>query len=267
MPQYISMRELNAKAQELGTVGEALQWAAANGYEVDPNGSTAELPPLPGQQPVYDEPGGLTQATTAPEEPEADDEDLGAGDVDFTKLSDPAAFNQLYRQSLAQQAEYERTAAQRFAEAKARLEEKYRGPNTAEQLFSLSRALLSPRSVPGFAGAMGQIVGSFEDVEKAKRQAENARAEQLAALQAQYDQGRFQRAGAGQKTLTDLLKTYAAVNKPVKARTGFNPITGKLVDMDSGLPVIPPPPRLGEVRDGYRYIGGDPASEKSWKKV
>ena len=266
MPQYISMRELNAKAQELGTVGEALRWAAANGYEVDPNGSTAELPPLPGQQPVYDEPGGLAQAT-AVEEPEADDEDLGAGDVDFTKLSDPAAFNQLYRQSLAQQAEYERTAAQRFAEAKARLEEKYRGPDTAEQLFSLARALVAPRDAPGFAGTIGQIAGSFEEVEKAKREADVARAEQLAALQAQYDQGRFQRAGAGQKTLTDLLGAYSKINKPVKARTGFNPITGRLVDMDSGLPVIPPPPRLGEVRDGYRYIGGDPASEKSWKKV
>jgi hypothetical protein len=29
----------------------------------------------------------------------------------------------------------------------------------------------------------------------------------------------------------------------------------------------PAPPKVGEVRKGYRYIGGDPASQSSWKKT
>lgn len=273
MTQRITMTQLNAKAQELGSIGAALRWARENGYTVD---TDTELPPIPGQQPVYDNPvGGLGQAGAMDVQDEADNAeedgaDLGmlAGqDIDFTRMNDPAMFGALYKQQMAQQAAYEKSAAQRFEQAKEMLAKKYAGPSDAEKLYSLGRALLSPRDTPGFAGMIGQVAGSFEDIAKAKRQAEMTREQQLAALQAQYDEGRYQRAATGTKNIIDLLKTYASVNKPVKARTGFNPLTGKLVDMDSGLPVIPPPPRVGEVRDGYRFLGGDPASQKSWKKV
>ena len=274
MPRYLTMKQIDAKAQELGSVGEALQWARDNGYTVD---TSTELPPLPGQQPVYEQPtGGLAQAgapdvqndlNTAEEEDGADLGVLAGQDIDFSKLNDPVMFGNLYRQTLAQQQAYEKSAAERFEAAKARLNQRYAGPSQADQLFSLSRALLSPRKTPGFAGTLQQVVGSFDDVSKAQRQAQIAREEQLAALQEQYEQGRYQRGAAGTKNITDMLKTYSALNKPVKARTGFNPLTGKLVDMDTGLPVTPPLPRIGEVRDGYRYLGGDPASQKSWKKV
>lgn len=262
MTQRITMTQLDAKAQELGSVGAALQWARDNGYTVD---TGTELPPVgtPDEEPV----GALEQATAVADDAEGETDPLAGEDIDFTKLNDPAIFAALYKQQQAQQASYEKTAADRFEQAKAMLAKKYAGPSDAEKLYSLGRALLSPRSTPGFAGMLGQVAGSFEDIAKAKRQAEITREEQLAALQAQYDTGRYQRAAAGTKNITDLLKTYATVNKPVKARTGFNPVTGKLVDMDSGLPVIPPPPRVGEVRDGYRFLGGDPASQKSWKKV
>lgn len=206
------MTQLDAKAQELGSVGAALQWARDNGYTVD---TSTELPPVggPDEEPV----GALEQATAVADTNAAEAEDetgLPAGeDIDFTKINDPATFGALYKQQMAQQAAYEKTAADRFEQAKAMLAKKYAGPSDAEKLYSLGRALLSPRSTPGFAGMIGQVAGNFEDIAKAKRQAEITREEQLAALQAQYDEGRYQRATTGTKNITDLLKTYAAVNK------------------------------------------------------
>jgi len=214
------MTQLDAKAQELGSIGAALQWARDNGYTVD---TSTELPPLPGQQPVYEQPtGGLAQAgapdvqndlNTAEAEDGADLGMLAGQDIDFSKLNDPVMFGNLYRQTLAQQQAYEKSAAERFEAAKARLNQRYAGPSQADQLFSLSRALLSPRKTPGFAGTLQQVVGSFDDVSKAQRQAQIAREEQLAALQEQYEQGRYQRGAAGTKNITDLLKTYATINK------------------------------------------------------
>lgn len=208
MTQRITMTQLDAKAQELGSIGAALQWARDNGYTVD---TDTELPPVgsPAEEPV----GALEQATAVADDAEDETDQLAEQDIDFSKINDPATFAALYKQQQAQQAAYEKTAADRFEQAKAMLAKKYAGPSDAEKLYSLGRALLSPRSTPGFAGMIGQVAGSFEDIAKAKRQAEITREEQLAALQAQYDQGRYQRATTGTKNITDLLKTYAAVNK------------------------------------------------------
>lgn len=225
MAQRITMTQFDGKVQELGSVGAALQWARDNGYTVD---TGTELPPVGASD---EEPAGaLDQATAVVDDAEGETDPLAGEDIDFTKINDPSTFAALYKQQQAQQAAYEKTAADRFEQAKAMLAKKYAGPSDAEKLYSLGRALLSPRSTPGFAGMIGQVAGSFEDIAKAKREAEITREEQLAALQAQYDEGRYQRATTGTKNITDLLKTYAAVNKPRLPRAvGTQVVNGKVV--------------------------------------
>lgn len=255
------MKDLNAKAQELGTIGDALKWARDNGYSVD---TDTELPPLA----VQPNEGGMDETDNT--ETEDSVGALGALDpsnVDFSKMSDPNVFNKIYSQQFAQQQAAERSMADAYKAAEERLKAKYAGPSQAEQLFALSRAMLSPRKVPGFKGFLGNVMGTFGDIESAQRKAEQDRAEQLAQLQMEQMKAQAQMRAGQSKSLTDLMRAYATVNKPTKTRTGFNPLTGELVDMDTNLPVQPPPPRLGEIRKGYRYIGGEPASPKSWKKV
>lgn len=255
------MKDLNAKAQELGTIGDALKWARDNGYSVD---TDTELPPLA----VQPNEGGMDETDNT--ETEDSVGALGALDptnVDFSKMNDPNVFNQIYKQQYAQQQAAERNMAAAYKAAEQRLMAKYAGPSQAEQLFALSQAMLSPRKVPGFKGFLGNVMSTFGDIESAQRKAEQDRAEQLAQLQMEQMKAQAQMRAGQSKSLTDLMRTYAAVNKPTKTRTGFNPLTGELVDMDTNLPVQPPPPRLGEIRKGYRYIGGEPASPKSWKKV
>ncbi len=36
-------------------------------------------------------------------------------------------------------------------------------------------------------------------------------------------------------------------------------------NMEGGAGAMPPPPKVGEVVDGYKFIGGDPKSQKSWE--
>lgn len=262
MPQYLTMKQLNAKAQELGTVGGALQWARDNGYTVD---TDSELPPLA----VQPNEGGMDETDNTETEDTADEGALGAlgANVDFANLKDPAAFNALYQQQMAQQKASEQSMAEAYKAAEQRLMAKYAGPSTADQLFALSRAMLSPRKVPGFKGFLGNVVSSFDDMAQAQRKADAAREEALSSLRLEQIKAQnAARMGQG-KTLTDLMRVYATLNKPAKPRTGFNPVTGELVDMDTNMPVKPPPPKIGEIRKGYRYIGGEPASPSSWKKV
>jgi hypothetical protein len=50
----------------------------------------------------------------------------------------------------------------------------------------------------------------------------------------------------------------------------FDSTRGVYVDPpapQSGKPAMTQAPKAGEVRSGYRYMGGDPASPESWKKV
>lgn len=271
MARKITMTQFDAKAQELGDVGKALAWAKANGYELD---TGTELPPV--EQPQGALSAAAPEQTPAvgggPEDEEYEDSlatmaENDTGDFDFTKLNDPKVFSQMYQQQRTAAAQQEQSAKQLFEQARARLAQRYAGPDRGDQMFALSRAMLSPRKVPGFKGFAGNVFGTFADISTAERQAAQQREDQLIALKQQYQQGNIARQGAQQKGLLDLMKTYAAVNKPVTQRTGFNPVTGELQDMDTGLPVTPPPPKVGEVRRGYRFVGGDPANSKSWQKV
>lgn len=249
------------------SLGDAERWRAENGIDVDglpplrASGMDRELPPVGGLAVEDEADNGDGEAVTGGLSA------LEDGSFDFERANDPKLFQQMYKQQLAATQREQQAAKDQFEAARQRIAKKYAGPSQAEMLFALSRSMLSPRSVPGFKGFLGGVMGTFGDISAASRQAEQQREEQLLALQQQYQGAEAQRRLGSQKGMLDLLKTYGALNKPAKTRTGFNPISGELLDMDTGLPVMPPPPKVGEIRKGYRYTGGDPASQSSWQKV
>lgn len=261
MPKYISMKELDAKAQELGTIGAALKWAEANGYAVDGSDGSAELPPVPGRTPVYEQPTGALQMAAKPNaEPSAEPAQPQGG------LSE---MQQLRRDILSYPGQQAARRKADFEAGQKYLAQMYAGPSRSQQLFALSKALLSPKPYRGFAGTMANISGALGDIGTARDEAQRKRAQAELELQKAYNaktaDSDYEALKLRYQLASDEAEAMAKANKP--PRTGFNPITGKLTDMDTGLPVAPPPPRLGEVRDGYMYIGGNPASQKSWKKV
>lgn len=269
MPKYISMKELDAKAQELGTVGAALKWAEANGYVVDTKSNFAALPPKQGEastgaldlvaKPSAAAPASAQLAAKPSAEPSAKSAPQGGLSEMQQLRADILAYPG--QQAARRKADFE--AGQKY------LAQMYAGPSTSQQLFALSKALLSPKPYRGFAGTMANISGALGDISTARDEAQRKRAQAELELQKAYNaktaDSDYEALKLRYQLASDEAEAMAKANKP--PRTGFNPITGKLTDMDTGLPVTPPPPRLGEVRDGYMYIGGNPASQKSWKKV
>lgn len=68
------------------------------------------------------------------------------------------------------------------------------------------------------------------------------------------------------------------VDENALARGDSSPVRyrSEYIDTDQGLArrpgggasgAVPPPPAIGEVRQGYRFEGGEPGDPKSWKKV
>ena len=161
-----------------------------------------------------------------------------------------------------QQAYYDQMAKQ--------LAERRTGPSTSEQLFELSAALARPTTVRGFSGVLNNVMPVLQQQAKASREGKENRMEALNALQMAQRKAALGLADTEVDTEVSLAKLLA---KPAaKPRTGFNPLTGRLMNMDTGEPIAapaaaPPPPAVGEVRDGYQYLGGDPASPSSYRKV
>ncbi len=162
-----------------------------------------------------------------------------------------------------QQAYYDQMAKQ--------LEQRRVGPSTSEQLFELSAALARPTTVRGFSGVLNNVMPVLQQQARATREGAEGRTEALNALQMAQRKAALGLADTEVDTELQLAELAAKADKPpAKPRTGFNPLTGRLVNMDTGEPIVapaPPPPAIGEVRDGYQYLGGDPASPTSYRKV
>jgi len=184
----------------------------------------------------------------------------GGGDMDFAQLSDPTKvpglLQALYRQQLSAQTEKEASDKKRFEAGEARIKERYRGPTQSEQLFMLSKALLAPRKYTGIGGTIGKISGAFSDISEAEKKARDARDAQLAAFQDQYMGTTGGYAVDRAKTAADVFKVAVPLLKPKTRRTGFNPLTGDLTDMDTNelvedqsLPVLTPEQALVAAQD------------------
>ena len=164
-----------------------------------------------------------------------------------------------------QQAYYDQMAKQ--------LEQRRVGPSTSEQLFELSAALARPTTVRGFSGVLNNVMPVLQQQAKATREGAEGRTEALNALQMAQRKAALGLADTEVDTELQLAELAAKANKVPRRRTGFNPLTGRLEDMDTGEAIAPsaaappPPPAVGEVRDGYQYLGGDPANPSSYRKV
>jgi len=143
---------------------------------------------------------------------------LGVEDVYAPQGGNFAKLNEMFRVLRSQQAagiaRREATAADQYAAAQKRLERRYGGPSTSDMLMRMSQAMLSQRRTPGFAGALGQIVGSLNETNDAARAAQMQREDMLAELQSQYSTGQMTREVAGERSAAELFKIYAAMNKP-----------------------------------------------------
>jgi hypothetical protein len=167
-------------------------------------------------------------------------------------------------------------------DAAAKLREQRVGPSRAEQLFALSRAFSQPTSTGRFGERMGIVGEALSGQERAKREAEEKRELLLQkygmAAGDEALKGLMSRATMAERLYGRAAQLQAAQERALatagRRRTGFNPVTGELVYLDTGERVSAPaqagplaPPRIGEVKDGYAYMGGDPSLETSWRKV
>lgn len=223
----------------------AEQWRVQQGIEV---GTPDALPDAGAETPM----GALSQPMTQ-----------GGGGVGQRLLA-------LQRQAMKVGEEERDYRRKLFEQGRARLEQQRMGPSRAEQLFALSAAFAAPQRYKGFGGMMANVAPVLGDMAAVRGRADSERARALQTLQEQYMSGDFAARRQGLDSELGMLKTLATLEKPQKRRTGFNPVTGQLVDMDTAEPISggkPPPPKVGEVRDGYVYRGGDPADESSWSAV
>lgn len=140
----------------------------------------------------------------------------------------------------------EEYAAQRKAQFEAgqkRINERYQGPSQATTLAALSQAFLAPRRYKGFGGTMYNVSQALGAIGQQRDQAEQARANAMAELEAAYGNDTLETRSAALKARADLLKARMNAEK-TQRRTGFNPISGELMYMDTGEPVTPELPTL-----------------------
>ena len=236
MPQYITMRELNAKAQELGTVGEALKWAKANGYEVDTGSDFAVLPPEEGDElpPVSNQTTANTLAVMPDQQADTEEGTLA---VPTAGEKAPAATGPLsemdaLRAEIKGLPEKQKLAYdQIFRQGQDYISKMYPTPTRSQLLSSMSRALLSPTKYRGFAGTMYNMASGLEEIDKSREEAMRKRMEAEQKLQQTLALAGTGDTAKALQLRYQLLKEegdrQAAANKPQWARTE-DPVTGEI---------------------------------------
>ena len=152
----------------------------------------------------------------------------------------------------------DRAADRALADRRARTEEE----------LSRDRLEIDRQRAEGEAQTRGFEVRGMERVERLYQQLEKAEtpeeraaiAEQLRALSGKEAPNRFTVVPGGQEIDPT---TSMVVTRPARV---FNNQSGQFVDQPAGQ-AAPAAPRVGEVRGGYRFKGGNPADQASWEKV
>jgi hypothetical protein len=173
----------------------------------------------------------------------------------------------LGEKSAAARAEYEQSRAERLRMAEEAIRAaRYGEPSRAETLFALSQAFASPRPYRGLAGTLSNITPVLGDVAQARRSAEDQRTQALAKLQTGYADeaatGKIDALEAERKGLADLMRVYGPLAKPQKRRTGHNPVTGRLEDLDTGAQIVAPPSGAVEALVAYMADPNNTPEEK-----
>ena len=224
----ITEDELLQKGRELGTVEAAIRWMKSQGLTLAPN----PIPPANQELPPVDQPqGGLSvgaEAQAADTAPQAAPKAGGLLDISALDFGNPdATLKAILQATVAGNARAEQSAKEQFEKSEAYLKQKYGGPSQADMFFALSKAMLSPRKVPGFKGFLGGVMGAFGDVNEAQRKAEQEREAQLMLLRQERDKAALQRDLELPKTAASLLKISTDLNKPEWVRS-VSPDTGEV---------------------------------------
>ena len=184
-----------------------------------------------------------------PEDDSATYSALGGGALPGGLGAAQAAYNQQAEGIRAMYAQAERMLRDREAQREK--------GSQSERLLAIAAALGQPTRTGSLGETLGNVNTALLGGMKSQRERKEALEDML-----------FQQRMASNNLLAKLHSQYfTAATRQSKPRTGFNPLTGKLVDMDTGLPVTPPPPAVGEVREGYKFMGGDPSNPSNWQKV
>ena len=188
MPKYITMRELNAKAQELGTVGEALKWAKANGFEVDTGSDFAVLPPEEGEElpPVSNQTTANTLAVMPDQEADTEEGALAvpAAGEEAPAATGPLSEMDALRAEIKGLPEKQKLAYdQIFRQGQDYISKMYPTPTRSQLLSSMSKALLSPTKYRGFAATMYNMASGLEEIDKSREEAMRKRMEAEQKLQ------------------------------------------------------------------------------------
>jgi len=121
----------------------------------------------------------------------------------------------------------------RFARQREAIEKMYGGPSSSDMLFALSRALLAPREVRGFAGTMANVTDALSGVSQARRSAEQKRAEALLNLESSYGKDTMGLRGESLDRQVQLAEYQAkqaeAARKAAEPNYRFNPVSGALM--------------------------------------
>lgn len=176
-------------------------------------------------------------ATTTQQAPMDEDIEQTAGGlgalsaVDDARALRPEYVDWLKRsQGLSERQQAQRAAM--FEQGQQNIQQMYGGPTTGDTLLSLSQALLSPRRYRGFGGTMYNVSQALGGIGQQETEAKRRREEALFNLQQSYTTGEMQ----GERTALDRELELLKIKEP-RRRTGFNPITGDLQDMDTGEPI------------------------------
>lgn len=194
----------------------------------------------------------------------------GLGVTDIGSLSGAYSRNLGQQRQLAQeQAEQRRLSFERARQAIE--QQRFGAPTTSEKLFRLSQALLSPQQMPGWRGSLQNMSNFAAGNATALREANEKRAAALLQLQQQYEGAGFADRRAVLESEAGMLGKLAPLVKPKPRRTGFNPVTGELADLDTGEAITAPAPQAGEIKvykgRQYRFVGGDRYDQKNWQEV
>lgn len=236
MSQYITMRELNAKAQELGTIGEALKWAKANGYEVDTSSGFAVLPPEEGEElpPVAAQESANTLAVMPDQQADTEEADLAVPTAGGNVPAATGALSEmdaLRAEAKGLPAANKRAYNQIFLQGQDYISKMYPTPTRSQLLSTMSKALLSPTKYRGFAGTMYNVASGLEDFDKSREEAMRKRMEAEQKLQQTLDMAAVGDTAKALQLRYNLEKEEgdrrAAANKPQWARTE-DPVTGEI---------------------------------------
>lgn len=152
----------------------------------------------------------------------------------------------IYRELAAMPEQDAQRYKARFEEGQRRINQMYGGPSTSQELFALSRALLSPRRYKGFAGTMLNVTQALEGLGQQRETADQRRAEALARLQESYDEGMSGTRSASLNARLKLLELQgeqeAAAAKARQPKVQYDPERGVWVTQPGtgGAPQVNP---------------------------